>query len=62
MPDQARTITRLELAEENDQLRLIYEGSGFLRYMVRMMTGTLIEVGRGTAGAAGCAVDAAGSG
>lgn len=47
MPDQVRTITRLELAEENDQLRLIFEGSGFLRYMVRMMTGTLIEVGRG---------------
>ena len=46
-PDQVRTITRLELIEDGDQLRLIYEGNGFMRYMVRMLTGTLIEVGRG---------------
>ena len=47
LPDQVRTITRLELVEEPGQLRLIYEGNGFMRYMVRMITGTLIEVGRG---------------
>jgi len=45
--DQTRTITRLELVEEGSFLRLIFEGKGFLRYMVRMITATLIEVGRG---------------
>lgn len=46
-PDQVRTITRIEFQQEGDMLRIIYEGNGFLRYMVRMLTGTLIEVGRG---------------
>lgn len=47
MPDQVRELRRLELIESGEELRLVYEGSGFMRYMVRMMTGTLIEVGRG---------------
>ena len=46
-PDQVRTITHLEFVPEGNFLRIIYEGNGFLRYMVRMLTGTLIEVGRG---------------
>lgn len=46
-PDQVRTITRLEFVQEGDLLRIIYEGTGFMRYMVRMISGTLIEVGRG---------------
>lgn len=45
-PDQVRTITRLQFQQEGDILRIIYEGNGFMRYMVRMLTGTLIEVGR----------------
>ena len=45
-PNQVRTITRLELIEENEHLRLIFEGDGFMRYMVRMITATLIEAGR----------------
>lgn len=45
--NQVRTITRLEIVEEKDYLRLIFEGKGFLRYMVRMISGTLIELGRG---------------
>lgn len=46
-PDQVRTITRIDFVEEGDWLRIIFEGNGFLRYMVRMLTGTLIEAGRG---------------
>lgn len=45
-PNQIRTITRLDLIEENEHLRLIFEGDGFMRYMVRMITAVLIEVGR----------------
>lgn len=43
-----RTIHRAELTEPApDLLQLIYTGDGFLRHMVRNMTGTIIEVGRG---------------
>lgn len=45
-PNQVRTITRLDLIEENEHLRLVFEGDGFMRYMVRMITATLIEAGR----------------
>lgn len=40
-----RTITRLEIEEEAHQVKLIFEGNGFLQYMVRILTGTLMEVG-----------------
>ena len=46
-PDQVRTITKIEFIQEQSQLRIVFEGKGFLRYMVRMIIGTLIEVGRG---------------
>jgi len=46
-PDQVRTIYKIEFVQEGDMLRIIYEGDGFLRYMVRMLTGTLIEAARG---------------
>lgn len=42
---QIRTIRRLDIIEEGDKVRLIFEGKGFLRYMVRMITQVLIEVG-----------------
>jgi tRNA pseudouridine38-40 synthase len=35
----------LDIIEEGDKVRLIFEGKGFLRYMVRMITQVLIEVG-----------------
>lgn len=44
---RVRTLTRLELLEESQGIRIIFEGTGFLRYQVRMMVGTLIEVGKG---------------
>lgn len=31
---------------EGQDIRTIFEGTGFLRYQVRMMMGTLIEVGK----------------
>ena len=42
-----RRLDRLELLRERDELRLIAEGPAFLRYMVRNLVGTLVEVGQG---------------
>lgn len=42
---QVRTIQRLNIADEGDKVRLIFEGKGFLRYMVRMISQVLIDVG-----------------
>ncbi|WP_025028078.1 tRNA pseudouridine(38-40) synthase TruA [Caldalkalibacillus mannanilyticus] len=41
-----RTIYRLDLEKHGDKLVLICEGNGFLFNMVRIITGTLIAVGR----------------
>lgn len=46
-PNQVRHIENIKFTMENDVLRISYIGKGFLRYMVRMLTATLIEVGRG---------------
>ena len=43
---RTKTITRLDVIKEQDHIRIIYEGNGFLRYMVRMLTQTLIEAGK----------------
>jgi tRNA pseudouridine38-40 synthase len=45
IPYQIRTIKRLDIIDEVERVRLIFEGKGFLRYMVRMITQVLIEVG-----------------
>lgn len=42
-----RTITRLDLCQEPGGIRLEFEGNGFLYKMVRNITGTLLDVGRG---------------
>ncbi|MGM9947426.1 tRNA pseudouridine(38-40) synthase TruA [Floccifex sp.] len=41
-----KTVSRLDIYEEDQNVRFVFEGNGFLRYQVRMMTGTLIAVGR----------------
>ncbi len=45
--DSIRTLRRLDVIEEKNGLRLEFEGTGFLYKMVRNLTGTLLEVGKG---------------
>jgi len=47
-----RTVFSSRMERLGEELRFTVEGSGFLYHMVRIMTGTLIEVGRGRASAA----------
>ncbi len=42
-----RTIFSAEIEEKEGELDITYTGSGFLRNMVRILTGTLIEIGSG---------------
>ena len=44
-----RTLFGIEILEDREQERadLIFEGNGFLYHMVRILTGTLLEVGSG---------------
>jgi tRNA pseudouridine38-40 synthase len=42
-----RTIFSVEMSREGDLLHIDVKGSGFLRNMVRVMVGTLMEIGMG---------------
>ena len=42
-----RTLRRLEIRREGEELRFILTGDGFLYNMVRILVGTLLEVGSG---------------
>jgi len=42
-----RTLDRLEWVGEGDELHLWAEGQSFMRYMVRNLAGTLVEIGLG---------------
>ncbi len=42
-----RTIERIEVTREGHAVRLLIAADGFLRYMVRRIAGSLIEIGRG---------------
>ena len=42
-----RTVKSIELQRDGEELRLIFTGDGFLYNMVRILTGTLLEVGSG---------------
>lgn len=44
---KVRTIFEACLARDGDELVFRVRGSGFLKHMVRMMTGTLVEAGKG---------------
>jgi tRNA pseudouridine38-40 synthase len=46
-----RTLTRLDVDEQDGLISIEAEAEGFLRYMVRTIVGTLLEVGRGKIGA-----------
>ena len=43
-----RTITSIDIKEKGHEIEISYTGDGFLQQMIRIMTGTLIEVGNGT--------------
>ncbi|HDP94485.1 MAG TPA: tRNA pseudouridine(38-40) synthase TruA [Candidatus Aminicenantes bacterium] len=45
--NRVRTINRISLKKRGDTLILTVTGPAFLRYMVRNIAGTLIDVGRG---------------
>ena len=47
-----RTLRRIEIFREGEELRLRFEGDGFLYHMVRILVGTLLEVGTGERDAA----------
>lgn len=43
---RVKTIYRIEVLEDNNCYHFVFEGNGFLRYMVRMLVQTIIEVGK----------------
>jgi tRNA pseudouridine38-40 synthase len=43
----ARHVSRCDIERQGDLLRILVEADGFLYNMVRIMAGTLLEVGRG---------------
>ncbi|MEO8071031.1 MAG: tRNA pseudouridine(38-40) synthase TruA [Acidobacteriota bacterium] len=45
--DSVRTIERIDVVQEDDAIVIEVEGEGFLRHMVRIIVGTLSEVGSG---------------
>ncbi len=50
LPDRGgtiRTLHALRIEAHDDLLRLHFEGAGFLHRMVRILTGTLLDVGAG---------------
>ena len=42
-----RRIDSIDIKTSKGYIYIYYKGTGFLQYMVRIMTGTLIEVGKG---------------
>jgi len=42
-----RAVTRCEVIENRPEIQVVVEGSGFLWNQVRIMVGTLVEIGRG---------------
>lgn len=42
-----RNVDRIEICQKGEYLTFTYHGSGFLQHMVRILTGTLLEVGFG---------------
>ncbi len=45
--DQVRTISEFKITKNKDLIKIRVTGDGFLRNMVRIMVGTLIDLGRG---------------
>ncbi|MCQ2508583.1 MAG: tRNA pseudouridine(38-40) synthase TruA [Dorea sp.] len=47
MKSTVRIVDWIRIEEEGDYLSMTFHGTGFLQYMVRILSGTLIEVGLG---------------
>ncbi|WP_067621111.1 tRNA pseudouridine(38-40) synthase TruA [Alicyclobacillus acidiphilus] len=45
--DKVRTLYRVEIVEAERMVYVYVEGNGFLQYMVRILVGTLVEIGLG---------------
>lgn len=45
--DAIRTIDRVDVLDRPGEIHIVVEGGGFLRHMVRIMVGSLVEVGSG---------------
>ena len=45
--DKVRNVHSILIEEKDGMIHFQYKGNGFLQHMVRIMTGTLLEVGRG---------------
>ena len=43
-----RSVFSIDIQKKQDEIVIAYTGDGFLQNMIRIMTGTLIEVGNGT--------------
>ena len=50
-----RTVESIRIEDTGRELRLFFTGEGFLYNMVRILMGTLVEVGEGKRDAAGMA-------
>lgn len=46
-PDQVRTIQSIEITRNGSLIEMTFCGKGFLRYMVRMLSAAIIDVGSG---------------
>lgn len=45
--DPVKTIQKLSIVKNGPDVRIRVQGDGFLRHMIRVIAGTLLEVGRG---------------
>ncbi len=42
-----RTVEQIRMEQDGNRIEIVYTGDGFLYHMVRILTGTLVEVGLG---------------